>query len=86
MLTRMLHMTMIFDVKSWAKWAMNSGVDPRGIAFVLTYPEVITGERTTPRTLTQFLIRSLVLMTSRMNWNWLMLARSAQMILLRLLS
>ena len=54
MLTRMLHMTMIFDVKSWAKWAMNSGVDPRGIAFVLTYPEVITGERTTPRTLTQF--------------------------------
>ena len=33
---------------------MNSGVDPRGIAFVLTYPEVITGERTTPRTLTQF--------------------------------
>ena len=54
MLTRMLHMTMIFDVKSWAKWAMNSGVDPRGIAFVLTYPEMITGERTTPRTLTQF--------------------------------
>ena len=54
MLTRMLHMTMIFDVKSWARWAMNAGVDPRGIAFVLTYPEVITGERTTPRTLTQF--------------------------------
>ena len=54
MLTRMLHMTMIFDVKSWARWATNAGVDPRGIAFVLTYPEVITGERTTPRTLTQF--------------------------------
>lgn len=54
MLTRMLHLTMIFDVKSWARWAMNAGVDPRGIAFVLTYPEVITGERTTPRTLTQF--------------------------------
>jgi len=54
MLTRMLHLTMIFDVKSWARWAMHAGVDPRGIAFVLTYPEVITGERTTPRTLTQF--------------------------------
>ena len=54
MLTRMLHLTMIFDVKSWARWAMSAGVDPRGIAFVLTYPEVITGERTTPRTLTQF--------------------------------
>lgn len=54
MLTRMLHITMIFDVKSWARWAMNAGIDPRGIAFVLTYPEVITGERTTPRTLTQF--------------------------------
>jgi MoxR-like ATPase len=54
MLTRMLHITMIFDVKSWARWATDAGVDPRGIAFVLTYPEVITGERTTPRTLTQF--------------------------------
>lgn len=54
MLTRMLHITMIFDVKSWARWAMHAGVDPRGIAFVLTYPEVITGQRTTPRTLTQF--------------------------------
>jgi MoxR-like ATPase len=54
MLTRMLHITMIFDVRSWARWATNAGVDPRGIAFVLTYPEVVTGERTTPRTLTQF--------------------------------
>ena len=54
MLTRMLHLTMVFDLKAWARWASGSGIDPRGIAFVLTYPEVITGKRTTPRTLTQF--------------------------------
>ena len=54
MLTRMLHMTMVFDLKAWTRWASASGVDARGIAFVLTYPEVITGKRTTPRTLAQF--------------------------------
>jgi len=54
MLTRMLHMTMTFNVRSWAKWALESGIDPRGVSFVLTYPEVITGQRTTARTLTQF--------------------------------
>ena len=54
MLTRMLHLTMVFDLKAWSRWASASGVDPRGIAFVLTYPEVITGKRTTPRTLVQF--------------------------------
>ena len=55
MLTRMLHATMTFDVKAWAAWATRVGVDERGIAFALTYPEVITGKRTTPRSLTQFL-------------------------------
>ena len=54
MLTRMLHLTMVFDLKAWSRWASASGVDARGIAFVLTYPEVITGKRTTPRTLAQF--------------------------------
>jgi hypothetical protein len=54
MLTRMLHLTMVFDVKSWARWAIDAGTDPRGVAFVLTYPEVITGKRTTARSLTQF--------------------------------
>lgn len=54
MLTRMMHVTMVFDIKRWAAWAERSGVDPRGINFVLTYPEVITGERTTPRSLVQF--------------------------------
>lgn len=54
MLTRMMHVTMEFDVKEWAKWAERSGIDQRGINFVLTYPEVVTGDRTTPRTLVQF--------------------------------
>jgi hypothetical protein len=54
MLTRMLHFTLTFDAKAWAKWATAAGVDPRGIAFVLNYPETVTGKRTTPRTLVQF--------------------------------
>lgn len=54
MLTRMLHITLHFDPKTWAEWAQRSGVDPRGIDFVLTYPETVTGKRTTPRSLAQF--------------------------------
>ncbi|MEM1416015.1 MAG: AAA family ATPase [Myxococcota bacterium] len=54
MLTRMLHTTLVFDVKAWAAWATAAGVDARGIAFVLSYPEVVVGDRTTPRSLTQF--------------------------------
>ena len=54
MLTRMMHVTMEFEVKEWAKWAERKNIDQRGINFVLTYPEVVTGDRTTPRTLTQF--------------------------------
>jgi len=53
MLTRMLHVAVKFDVKAWAAWAVANGVDPRGISFVLTYPEVVTGKRTTPRSLVQ---------------------------------
>jgi hypothetical protein len=54
MLTRMIHVTYEFDHKIWAKWAVKSGVDERGVAFVLTYPELINNSRTTPRSLTQF--------------------------------
>ncbi len=54
MLTRMMHITLELDVKAWARWAEREGVDQRGINFVLTYPEIITGQRTTPRTLVQF--------------------------------
>ena len=55
MLTRMLHITMEFDVECWAKWAINAGLDNRGIEFLLTYPQVVTGIRTTARSFTQFL-------------------------------
>ena len=53
MLTRMLHTNIIFDVKVWAAWAVANNVDSRGINFVLTYPESVTGKRTTPRSLVQ---------------------------------
>lgn len=53
-LTRMMHITLSFNHKDWAIWAEESGVDSRGIDFVLTYPEIVDGERTTPRTLVQF--------------------------------
>ena len=55
MLTRMMHITMQFDIKEWAKWAEKNQVDRRGINFILSYPELIhSGERTTPRSLVQF--------------------------------
>jgi MoxR-like ATPase len=54
MLTRMLHVSLSFEAKAWAAWAVDAGVDRRGIDFVLTYPETITGKRTTPRSLVQF--------------------------------
>lgn len=53
MLTRMLHVTLKFDPRAWASWAVKAGVDERGVGFVLTYPEAVTGSRTTPRSLTQ---------------------------------
>lgn len=54
MLTRMLHLSLRFEPRAWAAWASRNSIDERGIAFVLTYPEVVTGRRTTPRSLTQF--------------------------------
>ena len=54
MLTRMLHTTLKFDAKIWAEWAYKANIDQRGISFVLTYPELVNSERTTPRSLTHF--------------------------------
>lgn len=54
LLTRMMHISMNFNVKDWALWAEQNNIDERGINFVLTYPEVANGNRTTPRTLVQF--------------------------------
>lgn len=68
MLTRMLHVSMEFEHKVWAKWAVDAGVDDRGIAFVLTYPEVVTGSRTTPRSLTHFFEQIRPIDDLRANW------------------
>jgi len=54
MLTRMIHVTLKFDAKAWAEWALSENIDSRGVDFVLTYPEMVTMKRTTPRTLVQF--------------------------------
>ena len=50
----MIHTTLTFDAKDWARWADSAGIDKRGIAFVLNHPEAVTFKRTTPRTLEQF--------------------------------
>jgi hypothetical protein len=53
-LTRMIHLTLNFDARIWAEWALKYGIDERGVNFVLTYPEIVTLKRTTPRTLVHF--------------------------------
>ena len=69
MLTRMLHVSMEFEPRVWASWAIESGVDERGIAFVLTYPEMVTGSRTTPRSLTYFFEQIKGIDDLRANWD-----------------
>ena len=69
MLTRMLHVSMEFEPKVWARWATGAGVDERGIAFVLTYPEMVTGSRTTPRSLTYFFEQVAPIDDLRANWD-----------------
>ena len=54
MMTRMLHVTMEACANSWVQWASENGVDQRGVKFILTYPEMLNGNRTTPRTLVEF--------------------------------
>ncbi len=53
-ITRMRHITMVFDVTEWAQWAEQNNIDSHGINFVLSNPEHLQGQRTTPRTLVQF--------------------------------
>lgn len=53
MLTRMVHFTMAFDARVWARWACDAGIDRRCIEWVRVYPEAVLGRRTTPRTLVQ---------------------------------
>jgi MoxR-like ATPase len=53
-LTRLLHISMKFDEKEWAKWAVVNNIDGRLINFVLKYPEVIHGDKTNARTIVLF--------------------------------
>ena len=56
-LTRIRHITLREDAKEWSVWAQGAGLDPRGISFVLAYPEMMMPlgtERTNPRTLAEF--------------------------------
>ena len=53
-ITRQRHITMVPDAQQWSVWAANAKVDPRGINFVLRYPEMMIGVRTNLRTLTEF--------------------------------
>jgi hypothetical protein len=53
-LTRIRSVTLVHDAKEWAVWAQAAKLDPRGINYVLRYPEMMIGrERTNPRTLAQ---------------------------------
>ena len=55
-LTRMKHVTLKFDYRQWAEWAIAEGLDQRGIDWVLAKPEEVTcKERTNPRTIAEFL-------------------------------
>lgn len=54
MLTRMMHISMTFDEKEWAKWAELNNVDGRVINWVLKYPEQVDGEMVTPRSIVNF--------------------------------
>jgi len=54
-LTRIRSVTLMHDAKEWSVWATAQGLDPRGINWVLAYPEMMVGkERTNPRTLSEF--------------------------------
>lgn len=54
LLTRLLHVELVFDLPTWARWATNSRIPNLLIDFVLLYPDLIDHDRTTARSLVQF--------------------------------
>ena len=58
MLTRMLHVELVFELSAWLRWAGAAGLDLRGLDFAVRYPELMAGTRTNPRSMTQFLIQA----------------------------
>jgi hypothetical protein len=54
-MTRMTHLSMEFDEKMWAQWALKNDIDERVVNFIMVYPEHIhNGELTTPRSIEYF--------------------------------
>lgn len=54
-LTRFKHFTLQTSVKEWGQWALNNGVDERGVNYLLKYPQMMNvGQRTNLRTLSEF--------------------------------
>jgi hypothetical protein len=52
---RLRSVTLKFDARQWATWAVNNNIDQRVVSFVLAYPEMAIGaERTSPRSLSEF--------------------------------
>ena len=52
---RMVHFTLVHDAKQWVLWAAANDLDPRGISFIIRYPEMIVGPcLTSPRSLAKF--------------------------------
>lgn len=54
-MTRCCHISMEFDQKMWANWALPAGIDQRVVNFVMTHPELVTnGNLTTARSMVAF--------------------------------
>ncbi|MBP5458715.1 MAG: hypothetical protein J6Y62_00860 [Clostridia bacterium] len=58
-LTRMKHITMTFDEKAWARWAMKEGLAPIGVHYVMEKPTMVEPNddpacRINPRTVSEF--------------------------------
>ena len=54
-MSRFMHVTLNWNHKIWAKWALEKGINPNFINFVLNHPETLeNGEITSPRTITTF--------------------------------
>ncbi|MEM1218335.1 MAG: AAA family ATPase [Bacteroidota bacterium] len=55
LLDRMLHVELQFDLSAWQDWAVQEGLDARGILFTRFYPHFFDLDIVTPRSFTQFL-------------------------------
>lgn len=54
LLTRMLHVTLEFDLDSWVDWAEATKLNEQGVAFMKSLSQESFDDRTNPRTITNF--------------------------------